>query len=87
MKRVQLRSINDSRLPSHKHLLAVLEVVDDDGSRVAQSDLKHRMLVLAPPFLADCGVVFAELEEMAHDWSGMRDFVDAFDLGDVCLSR
>lgn len=51
MERVQLRSINDSRLPSNEHLLAILEVINDNSSRVAEPDLEDGVFVLPPPFL------------------------------------
>lgn len=41
------------------------------------------MAVLAPPFLAGCGVVFAELEEVAEDGYCAGDLRQAFDVRDV----
>lgn len=51
MERVQFRTVNDSRLASYEHFLAIFEVVDDHGSGVTQSDLEDRVFVLTPPFL------------------------------------
>jgi hypothetical protein len=45
---------------SEEHFLAVVEGVDNDGSRVSELDLEDRVLVLAPPFLTAGCVVLAE---------------------------
>lgn len=41
------------------------------------------MAVSAPPFLTDCGVVFAELEEVAEDGCCAGYLRQAFDVRDV----
>lgn len=38
---------------------------------------------MTPPFLACCGVVVAEFEEVSEEGDCAGDFGDAFDVGDV----
>jgi hypothetical protein len=45
--------------------------------------LENRVLVLAPPFFTDSGVVFTELEKVAKDWGSTRDFGKPFDVRDI----
>ena len=61
MKGVQGGSINDCRLVADEHLLYIIKGVDDHRSGVAEADLEDRLIVLTPPFLADRGMVLAQL--------------------------
>lgn len=39
--------------------------------------------IFAPPLFADCGVVVAELKEVAEDGDAVGNFGDVFDIRDV----
>lgn len=56
---IQGGPINDCRLVADKHLPGVFKRADHHGPGIAQADLKDRLAIFPPPFLADSGVVFS----------------------------
>lgn len=84
MKSVERRSINDSGLVSDQHPPTVIEGIDHHCARVAEPDLKDGLLVFAPPFLADRGVIVAQGVEVADDGESPRYFWDALYLSYIC---
>jgi hypothetical protein len=52
MESVELRTVDYSVMMFHQDVTASFKRVEDDCPSVAKLDLKDRMLVLAPPFLA-----------------------------------
>lgn len=87
MECVEGWTVNHSRLVPNEHSPAVFKRVDNDCSGIAQTDLENGLIVPAPPFLADRGVVIAQLKEMANYWACMRNFGNAFDLGNIRQGR
>lgn len=86
MEGVQRRPIYDGRLVTNEHLSAVIERIDDDGSRVAKPNLEDGLLVLLPPAFADRCVVITELQQVADDRPSSWDLGNALDVWDVCCS-
>ena len=71
---------------TQQHAFAVFKAIDYDCSRIAETDLEHRMFVRPPPFFADASMVVAEVEEMTNDGQSAGDFIDATNLGRRCTS-
>jgi hypothetical protein len=67
MEGIQCRPVDNSRLVPDEHLLGILKRIDYDRSSVAQANLEDRLSILAPPTFAHCGMVRAQLLEMAED--------------------
>lgn len=61
MKGVEFWSVNDSGLVADEDSSDVFEGVEYYCSGVAETNLEDRVVVLPPPSLADCSVIFAEL--------------------------
>lgn len=51
MEGIQRRTVDHGRLMPQHHLLAIIKAVHDNRASVAQADLEHGLLVLAPPSL------------------------------------
>lgn len=51
MECVESWAVNNGRLLSDKESFVILERVNDDGTRVAETDLKGRMTILLPEVL------------------------------------
>lgn len=86
MESVESRTIDDSRLMADQHAFAIFERIDNNGSSVPKLDLKDRTIVLAPPLLANRGMVRTKSEEMSRYWKRGGDFEDAFDMRDIGCS-
>ena len=61
MEGVESRAVDHCALMAHQHLAGILKRIDYYCSRVAEFDLKDRLTITAPPFLADRSVVIAKL--------------------------
>ena len=83
MECIESRSVDDGGLMSDKDAPNIVERVEDDRSGVAKADLEDRLTVLLPPSFADCGVIFAELEEVAEDGDCSWNLWNTLDIRNV----
>lgn len=86
MEGIQGGTVNESLGVVDKHLLAVSKGIDDHGTGISKADLEDGMAVLAPPFLANCSMIIAELEKVACDRECAWDLWEVTDVGDVGAS-